>query len=252
MVKKISSCVLLACAAILIGVSPAYAQRTAPAFGRSSDVAPMTVNFLLGGFVPRGEDARVDGDVLVGNLDDVGLAFDVGDFKGVTVGGEWLIPFGNFIEAGVGLSFSRKTVPSVYAEFVDSDGTEIDQDLRLRIVPLSFTVRALPLGVESPVQPYFGAGLGVFFWRYSETGEFLDFAFDPPRVFTDNETYRDSGTQAGLVVLGGLRFAVDRWSVGGEIRYQKADADLDPNIDFAGTKIDLGGWTYQFTIGGRF
>ena len=54
----------------------------------------------------------------------------------------------------------------------------------------------------------------------------------------------------GPLALGGVRFASDSFSVGGEIRYQKADADLSD--DFAAPKLDLGGWTYQFTLGFRF
>jgi hypothetical protein len=41
-------------------------------------------------------------------------------------------------------------------------------------------------------------------------------------------------------------------SAGGEVRFQKAEASLG---DFAGqpdAMLDLGGWTYQFTIGMRF
>ena len=45
-------------------------------------------------------------------------------------------------------------------------------------------------------------------------------------------------------------FAGESASAGFEVRYHKADADLDDR--FAGSKIDLGGWTYNFTIGLRF
>src|SRR5262245_20439482 len=40
--------------------------------------AQQSVNFSIGGFVPKGEDSRTHGDVLVNNLDF--LAFDLGDF----------------------------------------------------------------------------------------------------------------------------------------------------------------------------
>ena len=42
-------------------------------------------------------------------------------------------------------------------------------------MPVAFTVRLIPLGPRSPVQPYIGAGVGVINWRYSESGEFIDF-----------------------------------------------------------------------------
>jgi hypothetical protein len=226
---------LLAGAALAMSVQTAAAQQT--------------LNFSLGYFTVRGEDARVEGDVLNENRNF--LVFDVGDFNGATVGAEWLIPLGEYFEAGAGLSFSRSTVPSVYADFVDTDGSEIEQDLRLRVIPVAFTVRVLPLRQTSPVQPYFGGGLGLFAWRYSESGEFVDFQ-------RRNAIFRDqfvaSGTETGPVVLGGIRFAGDAISGGFEVRYQSADAPLGRPFAIVQTdpRIDLGGWTYAFTLGWRF
>jgi hypothetical protein len=226
---------LLAGAALAMSVQTAAAQQT--------------LNFSLGYFTVRGEDARVEGDVLNENRNF--LVFDVGDFNGATVGAEWLIPLGEYFEAGAGLSFSRSTVPSVYADFVDTDGSEIEQDLRLRVVPVAFTVRVLPLRQTSPVQPYFGGGLGLFAWRYSESGEFVDFQ-------RRNAIFRDqfvaSGTETGPVVLGGIRFAGDDISGGFEVRYLSADAPLGRPFAIVQTdpRIDLGGWTYAFTLGWRF
>jgi hypothetical protein len=211
--------------------------------------AQQTLNFSLGYFTVRGEDARVEGDVLNENRNF--LVFDVSDFNGATVGAEWLIPLGEYFEAGAGLSFSRQTVPSVYADFVDVDGSEIEQDLRLRLVPVAFTIRVLPLRQTSPVQPYFGAGLGLVAWRYSESGEFVDFQ-------RRNAIFRDSfvasGTETGPVALGGIRFAGDSVSGGFEIRYLSADARLGRPFSIVQTnpRIDLGGWTYAFTMGWRF
>jgi hypothetical protein len=115
------------------------------------------------------------------------------------------------------------------------------------MVPISFTVRALPLGQSNPFQPYFGVGLNVVNWRYSESGDFIDFN-------NNREIFRDSfvasGSATGPVVLGGIRFGGQTLTAGGEIRYSAAKADLPS--DFAGNKIDLGGWTYNFTMGVRF
>ena len=146
------------------------------------------------------------------------LALTPDDFNSASVGGEWLFPIGNFIEGGIGVSFSRQTVPSVYQNFIDSDGTEIDQDLRLRMVPTTFTVRLIPTGQSSPIQPYIGAGLGIIAWRYSETGEFVDPGAGE-EIFRDSTTYVESGAEVGPVVVGGLRFAGRSISSGFEIRY---------------------------------
>jgi len=225
------------CTVMLAWARPAQAQQT--------------VNFTLGYFTPLGEDARTTGDVLNANLNAgrYGLFYEVDDFNSASVGGEWLFPIGNFIEGGIGVSFSRQTVPSVYQNFIDSDGTEIDQDLRLRMVPTTFTVRLIPTGQSSPIQPYIGAGLGIIAWRYSETGEFVDPGAGD-EIFRDSTTYVKSGAEVGPVVVGGLRFAGRSISSGFEIRYQKAEGTL--NSLFAGPKIDLGGWTYNWTIGVRF
>jgi hypothetical protein len=209
--------------------------------------AQQLLNLSLGYFTPLGADARVEDDVL--NVNRTFLVFDIDEFNGASVGAEWLVPLGEFLEGGAGVSFSRRTVPSVYADFIDADGSEIDQDLRLRLMPIAFTFRLLPLGQQSAVQPYVGAGLGLINWRYSEFGEFADFgAGSPPSIFEDS--FVASGTKAGPLVLGGIRFGGDAVTAGGEIRYQKADVDLDNR--FAGQKLDLGGWTYNFTIGVRF
>jgi hypothetical protein len=233
---KCGSCLLMLCASIIATAQPALAQQR--------------LNFSLGYFTVRGEDARVEGDVLNANRNL--LVFDVSDFNGATVGGEWLVPLGGYFEAGAGVAFSRRTVSSVYEDFVDDDGSEIDQELRLRIVPISFTIRVLPLGQASRVQPYFGAGLGIFSWRYSESGEFVDFGTSPPTIF--REQFVDSGSETGPVALGGIRFAAGAVSAGFEVRYQSADAELGPEFAVIADepRIDLGGWTYQFTVGWRF
>jgi outer membrane protein W len=217
--------------------------------------AQQTVNFNIGYFAVRGEDARTgagcsncgrDVDVLIADNDF--LTFDINDFNGATIGGEWLVPLGSFAEAGAGLSFSRRTVPSVYTNYVNANGAEIDQNLRMRLIPIDLTVRVLPLGRRSPFQPYVGAGLSVVNWRYSEFGNFIDFSTAGRPVFSAE--YNANGTSTGPVFLGGARWADGGISVGGEVRYRQATGDLGE--DFAANKLDLGGWTYQATIGYRF
>lgn len=231
MLNRTGSRVALACATLLALAAPAAAQQT--------------LNLSVGLFTPKSEDARVQGDVLTANR--TFLLFDVSEFNGASVGGEWLVPFGRYVEGGAGLSFTRRTVPAIYEDFVDDDGSEIDSDLRLRIVPVAFTVRVLPTGQGATVQPYIGAGVGLFNWRYSEVGEFIDFGAGRAIV---RDAYVASGSRPGAVALGGIRFAGESFSSGFEVRYHKADADLDER--FAGSKIDLGGWTYNFTVGLRF
>jgi hypothetical protein len=212
----------------------------------STSYAQQAVNLYVGGFVPRGEDARSDGDVLAGNRDF--LSFKIDDFNAATVGGEWLFGLNDWVDAGLGLGVHSKKVPALYRDLTHSNGSEIEQDLKLRVVPFTATVRFLPLGREAAIQPYIGAGVGLFAWRYSETGEFVD--------FSDFSIFRDrfsaSGATAGPVVLGGIGFPIGPWAVGGEIRYQSGQGELPIDQGFAGTEIDLGGFTYLATFKVRF
>lgn len=207
--------------------------------------AQQQVSFSIGGFSPRSEDGRTNGDVLVKNLDF--LAFNIKDFSGPLFGAEYLVGLGNNFDVGLGAGYYQRTVPTVYNNFVNANGTEIEQDLKLRVVPFSATVRFLPMGHHNGIEPYIGAGVGVFNYRYSESGQFLA---------TDRSIFRGtfvgSGTATGPMILGGIRVPVGSWGVGGELRYQSAEGTLPADQDFAGTKIDLGGLTYSFTINVRF
>lgn len=216
----------------------------------STSYAQQSVSFSVGGFVPLGEDARVrtgrqSDDVLVNNLDY--LAFRLQDFNGATVGAEYLVGVGEFLDAGLGIGLYRRTVPTVYANLVNANGSEIEQDLKLRIAPFTATVRFLPFGRSAAVQPYIGAGVGVLAWRYSESGDFVD----PADRSIYRASYVGSGSATGPVILGGLRFPVGTWDLGGEVRYQKAAGDL-PIDQFLSDKIDLGGWTYALTLNVHF
>jgi hypothetical protein len=198
-----------------------------------------------GWFLVEGEDARSDGDVLYQNLSV--FAFEIDDFNGGTIGAEWALGLGNFFEAGVGASYYQRSVDSVYWDLIDEDGTEIVQEMKLRMAPIAVTARVFPLGRRIPVQPYVGGGLAMIPWRYSESGEFVD-ADD--LIF--QATYKDSGWAFGPVVYGGVRFAGDIFFGGAEFRYHNATGDLDPAIEFFGDEIDLGAYQWLFTFGWRF
>ena len=232
--SRLAWAVLSVSAVSLAGAEPALAQQS--------------LNFSLGYFTVRGEDARVDGDALVVNREL--LLFDFSDFNTVSVGAEWLAPLGDFVEVGAGIGFTSRGVDTIYDEFVRPDGSEIEQQLKLRIVPISGTVRLLPLGRHAAFQPYVGGGIGIYNWRYSETGDFIDFTRVGSPIF--RESYVASGTSVGPVAVFGARFLVgSNATFGGEVRYQKAEGDLD-EADFLGPKIDLGGFHYLATFGVRF
>jgi opacity protein-like surface antigen len=221
-------------AALLMGVTPVLAQDS-------------VVGVNIGGYLVKGEDGRSRDDVLAQNLSF--LLFDIDEFDGATVGGDYYLSIGSFIEVGGGVGFYQRTVPSIYADYVDEDGTEIDQDLKLRVIPVTAAVRFFPLSRDVGFQPYIGAGVAFNRWRYSETGEFLDFS--DGSIFRDN--FVDEGTKAGPLFLGGVRFPIGSSAlIGGEYRHTRAKVDLDPDLGFAGDTLDIGGNSFLFTVQFKF
>jgi hypothetical protein len=206
-----------------------------------------SLNFSFGLFTVRGEDARVEGDALVENRDI--YLFDFDDFNSGSVGAEYLAGFGDFLEFGAGIGYTSRGVDTIYEDYVRPDGSEIEQTLKLRIVPITATARILPLGRSGVFQPYVGGGIGIYNWRYSESGDFIDFSLPSTPVF--RETYTQTGTAVGPVAVFGARFPIGNATIGGEVRYQKAEGDLDER-DFLGPKIDLGGFHYSATVGFRW
>ena len=206
-----------------------------------------SLNFSLGLFTVRGEDARTEGDALVENRNI--YLFDFDDFNSASLGAEYLVAIGDYLEAGGGIAYTNRGVDTIYEDYERPDGSEIEQTLKLRIVPITATARILLLGRSSAFQPYVGGGIGIYNWRYSETGDFIDFSLPGLPVF--RESYTQSGTSIGPVAVFGARFAVNNLNIGGEVRYQKAEGELDER-DFLGPKIDLGGFHYLATVGFRW
>jgi hypothetical protein len=218
--------------------------------------AQQSLNLNIGGFSPKSEDGRTANDVLVNDLTvDPVLAFNINDFNSAVFGAEYLVGLGEIFEASLGIGFLSRSVPSVYAGLINDDGSEIEQTLKLRDVPFSATVRFLPLGHNRDgVQPFIGGGVGIHAWRYSESGQFVA---DNGDIFRN--TYVASGTATGPVILGGVRVPIGSWGVGGELRWQSAVGDLPSDSGFVTDqridnqpKIDLGGFTYTFSVNFRF
>ena len=151
-------------------------------------------------------------------------------------------------EAGVGVGFyAAHGATAIYADLTHPDDAEIEQELKLQQIPVTFTGRFLLLPRGSAVEPYIGGGLVAIRYRYSEVGDFVD---DSLNIFPAR--YVKDGVAVGPTVFGGLRAPVGNWTVGGEVRWQKAEAKGLLEEGFLGDKLDLGGWTANFTFGVSF
>ncbi|MPY88095.1 MAG: outer membrane beta-barrel protein [Luteitalea sp.] len=241
---------LLSAAWVLGAAGPAQAQ------------VDQVLSVNAGGWIVKGLDGReldpgtgpITGDVFANNLlgSSFPLLYEIEDFNGGTFGADYLVSVGSFIEVGAGIGYYQRTVPTIHAELEDVDGSDIEMDMKLRVLPITFTGRFFPLSRDLGLQPYVGAGLGLLRWRYSETGEFVD--FDTFEIFPEN--FVGEGTAVGPVVLAGVRFPLSRTVlIGGEYRFHGGTAELDPedpDQGFFGDEIDLANHTFQVTVGFRF
>ena len=237
MLHRLTSLGVAALVAGVLNSTPASAQD-------------QTLNFFVGGFVPRGMSARGTDDVLFRDyyLNSGGfLIFDKKDFNGPTAGAEYLAGLGDLFEAGFSVSVYSRRSPAIDADFFWPDGADIESDLKLRIIPITATIRYLPLGHHDAIEPYVGAGVGIYNWRYTETG---DFVTSGQRIISD--TFTGSDTTVGPVILGGVRVPAGALRIGGEVRYQGGKGTLPVSEQFAGSRINLGGFNYLFTVGVRF
>ena len=224
--------------------------------------AQQSLSVYVGEFTPHAEDGRRADDVLFAHLNDgrYSLGFGIDDFRNATIGAEWLGGVGNHVAVSVGAGFYRRRVETAYASFVNTNGRDIEQVLRLQIIPVTATIQLLPLGQSASVRPYIGAGVGVFVWRFIQDASCARIS-PPPLTCTrgfvrrrDNaiflDRFEDSGTAAGPVVQVGVRFGVGSAALGGEIRYQRSAGDL--SSDFLAPKIDLAGFNYLLSVGFHF
>ena len=229
-----------------VGLLMTAAMIARPASASAQVVQSLNLN--LGVFMPRGEDTRVAKDVWLANLPV--YRFEVKDFTGGEVSGEWNFAFGDRVELGLGAAFYQRTIDTNYRDYTNPNGSEIQSKFKLRTAPLTAVVRVMPFGNSRTFQPYVGGGIGVINWRYSEVGDFIDFN-DNNNVY--RAQYTANGNKMAPVILAGFRAPVggDVWAITFEGRYIRAEGDLSTN-DFLGSKIDMGGTSLRFGVLLRF
>ena len=210
---------------------------------------------------PRGFDSRVDGDTLVANLTQpevfpgatASLEFEISDFRAYPIFGEWNIGFGNRFEVSVGVGYQNKSVDSRYRDLVNTaaNNSDITQELRLRMMPITGVVKFLPFGQVGQFQPYVGAGISAVNFHYTETGDFVD----PSTLEIFNDRFSADGFAFGTLVLGGARVPLggDVYALQFEGRYLFGNGNTGgSDAGFLGDKIDLSGGSINFGFLIRF
>lgn len=166
------------------------------------------------------------------------------DFVGWFGGGEFTTNVHPNVELGLAVEGYAREIPTVYRDFVRPSGNEIEQTLRLQLIPVSALVRFMPSGRYRKLTPYVGGGISAMFWEYEEFGDFIDFeARGNPVVF---DSFKSEGTTFGPMANGGLRFRVNEdFQITADYRYfwgkETMDGDFFPNeIDVSGGALTIG------------
>lgn len=152
-------------------------------------------------------------------------------------------------DAVFSLAASRSSTPSEFRDWLDNNNLPIRQTTDFQRVPLTAAVKsyfAAPgrsIGhfawIPSRYAPYVGGGGGVMWYRFRQTGDFID--FNTLKVFPD--VFDSDGWTPTAHVFGGVEVSLTpRLAVTTEGRFLWARAPL--SSDFAGfDRIDLSGLT---------
>jgi hypothetical protein len=199
-----------------------------------------------GGFFPSTDSNLFVDDAELYQKD--GRPLEKSDWYGGTGGVQFNTELTDFVELGFSVDLYDRTLHTSYRDFVGESGREIQQSLKLHIVPLGASVRLGPTR-RGHLSPYVAVGFDAYYYRYEEYGDFVD--FDTPSHPIIADSFISEGVTPGVHVAGGLRIPVgDDFSITAEGRYQWAHDDMGD--DFRGNKIDLSGASATLGVNLRF
>jgi len=214
----------------------------------SQEASAGGLELRLGGMKPRAKSILFDDSIALYD------ALKGGDFKKLDrddfIGGAGGIEFTTTVAPNIELGFSvdgyGREIPSRYSDFTRPSGRDIEQTLRLVIVPTSAIVRVVPTGRYRKFAPYVGGGVSAIWWQYEEFGDFIDFQASGQPVSFDS--FKSNGTKVGFVLNAGLRYRLNEdFQVTADFRNfsgkQQMKGDFRPN------EIDVSGG--MFTVGVR-
>ena len=238
---------VLACVVLVCSAGPAFAQAQG---------SPSRPDFLFGR--PDGSISLRGGWVFARAGSDLydfverELTIDRQDFNGANVATDFGIALSSRADAVIGLDYNQASVPSEYRAFVDNNRLPIEQTTSLKELNLTGSIRfaLAPRGrevsqlawVPRSVVPYVGAGGGMVWYRFQQTGDFID-ALDP-RLAVFSDTFTADGWTPSAHLLGGVDVRVFRrlyLTLDGRYIWAAGDLGADfENFD----PIDLSGFRF--------
>jgi hypothetical protein len=186
------------------------------------------------------------------------LTVDRGDFSVPTIAGDVSIRLSRRTDVMISVAHSQSRTRSEFRDFLDNNRLPIEQTTTFHRVPLTGSLKAYlvepgrSIGhfawVPARFSPYVGAGGGVMWYRFAQTGDFID--FNTLRVFPDS--FDSNGWTPTVHGIGGVDISLHpRFALTTEARYEWGKAQL--SSDFAGfDRLDLSGFTLTTGISVRY
>ena len=205
------------------------------------------LDLRLGAFTPKAESSLFRDDSEL-------YTVSKRDWRGLTGGAEYNFNLSPNVEFGISLDGYSKSIDTVYRDFVGDNDRDVPQTLRLTAVPLGVNLRFVASRRMS-IMPYAAVGADLFFYKYEEFGEFID--FQNPTLPIVSDAFETNGVAPGVHVAGGLRIPLNydfALTVEGKYQWAKDDLgdDFRPQPNQAPLNLDLTGWSVTAGVNIRF
>jgi opacity protein-like surface antigen len=241
----------LSFAALMALAAPAPAQESGRGFlfGR-----PDWNVSVSGGFSHPNAGSDIFSDITNG------LTLRRSDFNGAAIGADLAYSIRSDLDLAFGVSYAGTSTRSEFRRWQDNNNQPIEQTTNFARVPLTASLKwyLMPRGrsvgrfawIPATYAPYIGAGAGVMWYNFEQTGDFVDTNSTAKTVF--NNDFVSSSWTPTAHVLAGIDYSLSpRWALRAEGRYSWARTDLSQ--DFSGYQsIDLSGFTTTVGLFVRF
>jgi hypothetical protein len=179
------------------------------------------------------------------------------DFDAPTFGVEFAVRASERFDVALGFRFSRSDVRSEMRDWVDLDNLPIEQTTTFTRMPLAASAkfylrdrgRAVSRFAWIPTKwvPFVGAGAGLTWYRFKQTGDFVDIE----TLDILNFTIESNGTGPTAHALAGVDISISPrvlWTLEGRYVLGSAMTDYSFNYD----SLDLNGFQATIGVSARF
>jgi outer membrane protein W len=196
-----------------------------------------SLNLKIGLFHPA-----LESDLWQINMEN--LAFDKADMQGKYYALEYEYFVARNLSVSIEGGYYQQDHFTFYRDYEYDDGSEIPQNIALEIAGLELGFKFYPMGHRQRFFPYLGAGGGLYYWKYEQWGDIIDFEND---VVYQDEYAETSTYTPGFNAKAGFVFRPSRsMGIAFEGRYQFLKGELSSFFE-GFEKLDMSG--FGFTIG---